>query len=142
MNGATVGDWDVTNGMLRVRLLDPVASETSFVVQGDTAHAARRRRAGAAVRVPAAERETGGVAVDVVGAGEIAERTTRGLEPADPSELGEIVAGPRVAVDDRVSSAAARRKRAAIAGRHRRPLHPAGGADRQRRRGALSRAGI
>ena len=45
------------------------------------------------VRVPSAERETGGVAVDVVGAGEIAERQTRGLEPADPSELGEIVAG-------------------------------------------------
>ncbi len=43
--------------------------------------------------MPAAERETGGVAVDVVGAGEVAERATRGLEPADPSELGEIVAG-------------------------------------------------
>jgi hypothetical protein len=93
VNGATVGDWDVTNGLLRVRLLDPVASETSFVVQGET----RTPREGAIavplLRVPAAERETGGVAVDVVGAGEIAERTTRGLEPADPSELGEIVAG-------------------------------------------------
>ena len=93
VNGATVADWDITNGMLRVRLLDPVASETSFVVQGET----RAPREGAVavpmLRVPAAERETGGVAVDVVGAGEIAERTTRGLEPADPSELGEIVAG-------------------------------------------------
>jgi hypothetical protein len=79
--------------MLRVRLLDPVTTETSFVVQGET----RARREGAVavplIRVPAAERETGGVAVDVVGAGEIAERATRGLEPADPSELGEIVAG-------------------------------------------------
>jgi hypothetical protein len=36
------------------------------------------------MRMPAAERETGGVAVDVVGAGEVAERATRGLEPADP----------------------------------------------------------
>ena len=79
--------------MLRVRLLDPVATETSFVVQGET----RAPREGAVavplVRVPSAERETGGVAVDVVGAGEIAERQTRGLEPADPTELGEIVAG-------------------------------------------------
>ncbi len=79
--------------MLRVRLLDPVTTETSFVVQGET----RAPRDGAVavplVRVPAAERETGGVAVDVVGAGEIAERATRGLEPADPSELGDIVAG-------------------------------------------------
>ena len=93
VNGATVGDWDVTNAMLRVRLLDPVMTETSFVVQGET----RAPREGAVavplLRVPAAERETGGVAVDVVGAGEIAERTVRGLEPADPSELGEIVAG-------------------------------------------------
>ena len=92
VNGATVGDWVVTNGMLRVRLLDPVATETSFVVQGDT----RAPREGAVTvplfRVPGAERETGGVAVDVIGAGAIAERTTRGLEPADPSELGEIVA--------------------------------------------------
>ena len=93
VNGATVGDWDVTNGLLRVRLLDPVTTETSFVVQGET----RAPREGAVavplIRVPAAERETGGVAVDVVGAGEISERATRGLEPADPSELGEIVAG-------------------------------------------------
>ena len=93
VNGATVGEWTVTNGQLRVRLLDPVISETSFVVQGDL----RTPRDGVVpvplVRVPAAERETGGVAVDVVGAGEVAERAVRGLEPADPSELGEIVAG-------------------------------------------------
>jgi hypothetical protein len=93
VNGATVGDWDVSNGTLRVRLLDPVTTETSFVVQGET----RAPREGAVavplLRVPSAERETGGVAVDVVGAGEISERTVRGLEPADPSELGEIVAG-------------------------------------------------
>ena len=93
VNGPTVGDWNVADGQLHVRLLDPVASETSFIVQGE----ARVPREGAVsvplLRVPAAERETGGVAVDVVGAGEIAERITRGLEPADPSELGEIVAG-------------------------------------------------
>ena len=43
--------------------------------------------------MPSAERETGGVAVDVVGAGEIGGRQARGLEPADPSELGDVVAG-------------------------------------------------
>ena len=43
--------------------------------------------------MPSAERETGGVAVDVAGAGEIRERQTRGFEPADPSELGDAVAG-------------------------------------------------
>ncbi len=92
VNGATVGDWDTTAGMLRVRLLEPAATETSFVVQGET----RAPREGAIVvplvRVPSAERETGGVAVDVVGAGEIRDRQARGLEPADPSELGDLVA--------------------------------------------------
>jgi hypothetical protein len=93
VNGATVGDWEVAGGALRVRLLDPVASETSFVVSGEV----RAPRDGAIavplVRMPSAERETGAVAIDVVGAGEIAERQARGMEPADPSELGDLVAG-------------------------------------------------
>jgi len=93
VNGATVADWDVESATLRVRLLDPISSEVSFVVQGET----RAPREGAVtiplMRVPSAERESGGVAVDVVGAGEIAERQTRGLDPADPADLGEIVAG-------------------------------------------------
>jgi hypothetical protein len=93
VNGATVGDWDVAGGALRVRMLDPIASETSFVVQGEL----RAPREGPVVvplvRMPSAERETGALAIDVVGAGEIAERQARGLEPADPSELGDLVAG-------------------------------------------------
>lgn len=93
VEGATVGDWSVASGRLRVRLLDPTFSEASFVVSGET----RAPREGSVVvplvRMPSAERETGGVAVDVVGAGEISERQARGFEPADPSELGEPVAG-------------------------------------------------
>jgi hypothetical protein len=93
VNGPTVADWNVADGQLRVRFLDPIAAETSFVVQADT----RAPRDGAIAvplfRVPAAERETGGVAVDVVGAGEIADRQSRGLEQADPTDLGEIVTG-------------------------------------------------
>ena len=45
------------------------------------------------VRMPAAERETGGVAVDVIGAGEITDRQPRGFDPADPSDLGDILEG-------------------------------------------------
>jgi hypothetical protein len=93
VDGATVGDWETSAGALRVRLLEPVATEVSFVVQAE----ARSPREGAVsiplVRMPSAERETGGVAVDVVGAGEIRDRQPRGLEPADASELGELVAG-------------------------------------------------
>jgi hypothetical protein len=92
INGATVGDWEAAAGTLRVRLLEPVASEASFIVQAE----ARLPRDGSItvplVRMPTAEREFGGVAVDVLGAGEVAQRHTRGLEPADPSELGDIVA--------------------------------------------------
>jgi hypothetical protein len=89
VDGATVADWSVADGQLRVRFLEPVASSTSFVVQAD----AKTPRDGAIaiplVRMPAAERETGGVAVDVLGAGEIGDRQMRGLEPADASELGD-----------------------------------------------------
>ena len=45
------------------------------------------------MRVPAAERETGGVAISVLGAGEIEKHQMRGLEPADVSELADVVAG-------------------------------------------------
>lgn len=93
VNGATVADWQATAGTLRVRLLDPVSTEAAFVVQAEI----RAPREGAVavplIRIPSAERETGGVAIDIVGAGEIGERQTRGLDPADPSEIGEIVAG-------------------------------------------------
>ena len=77
----------------RSRFLEPVATQASVVVTGEI----RAPRDGAMtiplVRVPSAERETGGVAVDVVGAGEIGGRQPRGLEPADASDLGDIVAG-------------------------------------------------
>jgi hypothetical protein len=39
------------------------------------------------------ERETGGVAVEVLGAGEITRHEARGLDPADPSDLGDALAG-------------------------------------------------
>jgi hypothetical protein len=93
VNGATVADWSVAGGELRVRLLDPVSTQTSFVVEAET----RTPREGAVVvpiiRVPAAERESGGIAVDVLGAGEISQQQARGLDPTDVTELGEIVTG-------------------------------------------------
>lgn len=92
VNGATVGDWETIGGSLRVRLLEPVATEASFVVQGEARAAREGSIAVPLMRIPSAERETGGVAVDVVGAGEIGERQARGLEPADPMELGDLVA--------------------------------------------------
>ncbi len=91
--GANVADWTVDRGSLDVTFLEPVAAHTSIVVSGEL----RPQRDGDVaipiVRVPAADRETGGVAVDVIGPGDIGAREPRGLEPADPSDLGDIVSG-------------------------------------------------
>ena len=93
VSGATVSDWQSVDGALRVRLLEPVSSEASFIVQAEMRAARDGTMTIPIVRVPDAERESGGVAVDVLGAGEIADRQARGLEPADPSELGDVIAG-------------------------------------------------
>ena len=92
VNGATVADWEVTAGLLRVRFLDPVTTEVSFVVQGEGRLPAAGEVTVPLVRVPAAERETGGVAISVLGAGEIEKHQMRGLEPADVSDFADVVA--------------------------------------------------
>lgn len=92
VTGATVGDWRASDGTLRVRLLEPTGAETSFIVQGEVRAPRDGRIDVPVVRIPDAERESGGIAVDVVGAGEIADRQARGMEPADPSDLGDFVA--------------------------------------------------
>jgi len=93
VQGANVGDWNQAQTSLTVVFLEPVASEASLVVTAET----RIAREGAVtipiVRLPAAERETGGLAVDVIGPGEMSNRQPRGLEPADASDLGDIVSG-------------------------------------------------
>jgi len=93
VQGANVGDWNQAQTSLTVAFLEPVASEASLVVTAEI----RIPRDGAVtipiVRLPAAERETGGLAVDVIGPGEMADRQPRGLDPADASDLGDIVQG-------------------------------------------------
>jgi hypothetical protein len=93
VSGPLVADWDVQRGTLTVSFLAPLETTTRLVVTGD----GKVPRSGTVriplLRVPGAERETGGVAVEVLGAGEIQAPDARGLHPADPSELGEIVSG-------------------------------------------------
>ena len=95
VNGATVADWDASGGLLLVKLLG--ADGDGGVVRGVRRRADAARRIDCCVpllRVPSAERETGGVAVDV-------DRRRRDQRPADerlrpgadPSELGDLVAG-------------------------------------------------
>jgi hypothetical protein len=93
VSGPLVADWDFRPGALRITFLEPVAAQTSLTIAGE----ARMPRDGALtiplVRLTAAERETGGVALEVLGAGEIRGRQVRGLDPADPSDLGEPLRG-------------------------------------------------
>jgi hypothetical protein len=93
VSGPLVAEWEIRDALLKVTFLEPVSGVTSFSIGGE----ARLPRDGTVgvplVRLPAAERESGGVAVEVLGAGEIADRQPRGLDPADPSDLGAPIAG-------------------------------------------------
>lgn len=91
VSGATVADWDVNARELTVTFIEPVERTARFMVSGEL----RMPRAGMLdiplLRLPAAERETGGVAVEVLGAGEIKERQVNGLEEAEASDLGQLI---------------------------------------------------
>jgi hypothetical protein len=93
VQGALVADWEMKPGELRVTFLEPVEHTVSFVITGE----GRLPRDGEMdipiLRLANIERETGGVAVDVLGAGEIKEESVKmqGLQRADASELGELI---------------------------------------------------
>jgi hypothetical protein len=89
--GAMVADWEVKASELTVTFLEPVEQTARFVVTGET----RSPREGeidiSLLRLLNVERETGGVAVEVLGAGEIKDLKFEGLESADATDLGEMV---------------------------------------------------
>jgi hypothetical protein len=89
--GAMVADWEVKDGQLAVKFLEPVEQSARFVINGEV----RLPRDGQfdipLLRLTGTERETGGVAVEVLGAGEIKDVKQQGLEDADATDLGEMV---------------------------------------------------
>src|SRR6266576_1716410 len=89
--GAMVADWEVKANELSVTFLEPVEQSARFVVIGET----RSPREGEIdiplLRLLNVERETGGVAVEVLGAAEIKDLKFEGLESADATDLGEMV---------------------------------------------------
>jgi hypothetical protein len=89
--GATVADWDASAHELTVTFIEPVTQTARFTVSGEL----RLPRAGKLdvplIRLPTAERETGGVAVEVLGAGEIKEREATGMDEAEAAELGQLI---------------------------------------------------
>jgi hypothetical protein len=92
VSGPLVADWDATAEALTVRFLEPLRDRTSLVVVGEARCAREGRIETPLLHVLGVERETGGVAVEVLGAGEIRRQEPRGLEAADPSDLGPTVA--------------------------------------------------
>jgi hypothetical protein len=92
VTGAMVADWETKSGELVVTFLEPVEKTAKFVINGET----RTPRDGPIdiplLRLLNVERESGGVAIEVLGAGEIKSRKSAGLDNADSSDLGGIVA--------------------------------------------------
>jgi hypothetical protein len=92
VSGAMVADWEMKNGELFVTFLEPVEHSARFVIAGE----ARLPHQGLIdvplLRLLNTERDEGGVAVEVLGAGEIKSQKSEGMEEADATDLGEMVA--------------------------------------------------
>jgi hypothetical protein len=93
VQGALVGDWEMKPGELLITFLEPVEQSASFVITGEASLPREGQVDIPLLRLENVERETGGVGVDVLGAGEIKEDSvkTQGLQRADASDLGEPV---------------------------------------------------
>jgi hypothetical protein len=93
ISGPLVADWDLRGDTaLTVSLLEPLERSTTFTITGEVRSAREGKLSVPLVRLADAERETGGVAVEVLGAGEIKEHATRGLDAADATDLSEAIA--------------------------------------------------
>ena len=89
--GAMVADWEVKANELSVTFLEPVEQNARFVVTGETRSPREGQIEIPLLRLLNTERETGGVAVEVLGAGEIKDLKSEGLDSADATDLGEMV---------------------------------------------------
>jgi hypothetical protein len=92
VGGAMVADWEMNSGELVVTFLEPVEHSARFVISAE----ARLPRDGVIeipmLRLLGTERDTGGVAVEILGAGEIKDQKAQGLEDADATDLGAMIA--------------------------------------------------
>src|SRR5882762_7197468 len=89
--GAMVADWEVKGNELSVMFLEPVEQTARFVVTGETRSPREGQIEIPLLRLLNVERETGGAAVEVLGAGEIKDLKSEGLDSADATDLGEMV---------------------------------------------------
>jgi len=93
VQGAHVADWDIRDTALSITLLDRVDRQVAVIVSGEFRPAASGRIEVPLLHLADAERETGAVAVEVLGAGEVTKHEARGLDPTDPTDLGDLLSG-------------------------------------------------
>jgi hypothetical protein len=93
VQGAHVADWDIQGAALTITLLDRVDRQVAVLVSGEFRPPASGRIAVPLLHLADAERETGAVAVEVLWAGEVTRHEAHGLDPADPTELGDLLSG-------------------------------------------------
>ncbi|HLE61664.1 MAG TPA: hypothetical protein VI750_00930, partial [Pyrinomonadaceae bacterium] len=93
VSGATIADWYVDSHNLKVTFIEPVENAARFTLSGELRLPRDGKLDVPLIRLPAAERESGGVGVEVLGAGEIKERQSSGLEEAEAAELGQLISG-------------------------------------------------
>ena len=89
--GAMVADWDIKNRELKVSFIEAVAGNAKFTLNGELRLPRDGKLDIPLIRLPLAERETGGVGIEVLGAGEIKERQPNGLEETEAGELGQLI---------------------------------------------------
>jgi hypothetical protein len=89
--GAMVADWEVKDSELSVAFIEPVEQNARFVLIGETRTPREGQIDVPLLRLLGTERETGGVAVELLGAAEIKDLKSEGLDTADATDLGEMV---------------------------------------------------
>jgi hypothetical protein len=93
VQGAHVADWDIQGAALTIALLDRVDRQVAVIVSGEFRPPASGRIEVPLLHLADAERESGAVAVEVLGAGEVTRHEARGLDPTDPGDLGDLLSG-------------------------------------------------
>ena len=93
VQGAHVADWDIQGAALTITLLDRIDRQVAVIVSGEFRPPASGRIEVPLLHLADAERETGAVAVEVLGAGEVSKHEARGLDPTDPGDLGDLLSG-------------------------------------------------
>ncbi len=83
VTGPLVDDWRLDGAWLRVTLLEPVSSTTTCVVRSESRLASSPDVVVPMLRVPAADRESGRISVDVGGEAEVVASNATGLEGLD-----------------------------------------------------------